>query len=319
LVLVNLTVSGPVASSDEAKLSIKVAAVQAGLRFYSAPDEFREHMGALVRRAAQEQPDLIVLPEDIGTGLLGLGLDAEMLASSSLPDIVAALTQQAEGVSALAAQCLPATTALMLSRAPQVRQVYLETFAALARETSTWIAAGTILLPHDDSTRQVFNTFFLFGPDGQVAGTADKVNLIPLEGAAGLGLTPGDRQSVAPWVTPVATLGPVICADAWDAELVRGLVHSGAQILLCPSANPERWTEGVREDRLRGLYARVRELGVPGVECFAVGSLAQMPFEGRSWIIAPDGQGGVEVLAQAEDAVGETVITATVPLPPSRR
>ena len=62
------------------------------------------------------------------------------------------------------------------------------------------------------------------------------------------------------------------------------------------------------------MYARTVELAVPGVECFGVGRLAGLPFEGRSWIIAPGGPDGVEILARAPNAVEECVISARLEL-----
>lgn len=109
---------------------------------------------------------------------------------------------------------------------------------------------------------------------------------------------------------------PLICYDAWDAELAARLVNEGAQVLLVPLANPEPWDERAITERKEGMFSRVRELGVPGVEVFGVGSLAGLPFEGQSWILAvdPDGPEGVRVLAQAATATDPEIIVADIPL-----
>lgn len=306
---------GPQTATPPAR-SLALAAIQTELRFYASGAQFRDHLAPLVRRAAAHAVDLIVLPEDVGTGLLTLGVAEPRPTFASMAQAMAAVRDTPDQrARALIAEGVPAITALMLAQAPAVREVYVGTFSALARETGRHIAAGTVLLPHGGGRpHAVYNTAFLFGPGGEIVATADKVNLIPLE-SEGLLLTPGAREALVPWHTPLGALGPVICADAWDAELVAGLVEQGAELLLCPSANPEPWTEAMRQDRLQGLHARVAELAVPGVECFGVGAIAELGFEGRSWIIAPDGRGGVDVLAQAPDAVGESIVTATVALP----
>ncbi len=61
----------------------------------------------------------------------------------------------------------------------------------------------------------------------------------------------------------------------------------------------------------------MRELGVPGVEAFAVGDLAGLSFEGRSWILTPDPDApdGVRIPARANSATAPQVIAATVGLP----
>jgi len=299
--------------------SITVAAAQTQIRWYTTSEQFREHMGALVEQAMAASPDLIVFPEDVGTGLLALGAPESIREADSLGAAMQGLVNlHAQEVMALAGQGVPLPPALVLVQAQAVRQAYVATFSALAAQHGVHIAAGTILLPHEDAQdRAVYNTFMLFGPTGEVIGTADKVNLIPLERDDGLMLTPGDRDALAPWQTPLGVLGPVICFDAWDAGLVGSLVQAGAQLLVCPSANPEPWTEDVRQDRLDGLYSRVAQLGVPGVECFAVGELAGLPFQGVTWIIAPDpgAEGGVRVLAQAQTHDAEEIVTAEVELP----
>ncbi len=296
-----------------------VAAVQTELRLYTARSQFETHMRRVVRMAADHEPDLIVLPEDLGTGLMALGAPDSVMDADSMQDaMVSVAAVKSAEVSGLAARGVPLPRAIMLAQAEAVRAVYVDTFSALAQEMDVWIAAGTVLLPHEGADDlHVYNTFYIFGPDGTVAGTADKVNLIPLEAEEGMALVPGSREALAPWQTAVGAIGPVVCADAWDAELVGELVEQGAELLLCPSANPEPWSDEVRVAREEGLRARVRELGVPGVECFGVGRMAGLMFEGVTQIMVPDADAadGVRVVASAGDPVGECVVVARVQLP----
>ena len=263
-------------------------------------------------------PDLIVFPEDVGTGLVTLGVpDADRL--TSLPAVIAALfARDAERVGEMIAAGVSPARALLLARAERMRAVYVGVFAQLAQTHQVHIVASSILLPHEGARDgAVHNTSLLFAPDGGVLGTVDKVNLIPLEAADGLDAVPGDPRRVRPWPTTIGCLGPLICLDAWDARLAASLVEQGAQMLIVPSANPEPWTPEELAARKQGMFARVRELGVPGVEAFAVGSLAGVRFEGRSWILAPDPAmpEGVRILAQADSPTRPQVIAATVELP----
>jgi predicted amidohydrolase len=267
-------------------------------------------------------PDLIVFPEDIGTGLVGLGTEFASEASSLRQAIVAiGIRNIGRALHLLLRPSLSVPRALLLAIADQMREVYVSTFSELSSACDVHIAAGTILLPHEQADDQaVHNTFYLFGPDGEVLETADKVNLIGLEGEDGLDLTPGRDADLTVWHTPIGSLAPVICYDAWDAGLVERMVNAGAQMLIVPAPNPEPWDERVSRERREGMYARVAELGVPGVEAFAVGHLAGMPFEGRSWILVPDpGEpNAVRTLARAQSPTEPEVISATVPLPASR-
>jgi predicted amidohydrolase len=162
----------------------------------------------------------------------------------------------------IAGRGVPLPRALMLAQAPAMRAAWVGAFSALAAQTDVYIAAGTIPLPHEGSdSNEVYNTFFLFGPDGEIVGTADKVNLIPLEREEGLNLTPGKFDDLAPWVTPIGVFAPIVCADAWDADLVAGLVEEGAQLLLCPSSTD--WT---------GFTRAWRSLECPASSVLAWGS-----------------------------------------------
>lgn len=298
---------------------LTVVAVQTELRLYTTAEQFNEHMAELVEQAATHEPDLIVFPEDVGIGLLALGAPEQVMSATSMDQVMGAvMAVKGPEVMQIAARGVPLPRALMLAQAPAMRAAWVGAFAALAAQTGVYIAAGTIPLPHEGSdSNEVYNTFFLFGPDGEIVGTADKVNLIPLEREEGLNLTPGRSDDLAPWVTPIGVFAPVVCADAWDADLVAGLVEEGAQLLLCPSANPEHWTEAVRLDRLDGLHARVEELGVPGVECFGVGELGGMPFEGVTWILIPPAgeDEDVNVVASADAHTGGAIVVATITLP----
>ncbi len=298
---------------------LTVAAVQAPLRFYTREAQFRKEMARWIEQAMRHDPDLIVLPEDVAVGLVALGAPLTAHSRTLMQAIAAvALRHPGAAMRAMVSRSVSIPRALLLAVADHVRAVYTGTFAELARAYSVYIAAGTVLLPHpgqeDDA---VYNTFFLFGPDGAIAGSADKVNLIPLEAEAGLDLTPGNRDDLPVWSTPFATVGPLICYDAWDVELATALVEQGAELLLVPSANPEIWTRDVLAERKEGLFARVHELAVAGVEPFAVGNLAGLPFQGRSWILVPDASApdGVRIVAHVDSPTRPQVIAATIELP----
>lgn len=298
--------------------SIKVAAVQSRIRFFCEPVDFRRQIALDVHRAMDADPDLIVFPEDIGTGLVGLGTSFVREASSLRHAIVAiGIRNLGRALHLLLRPSLSVPRALLLAMAEQMREVYVGTFSELAAACGVHIAAGTTLLPHEDGgDGAVYNTFFLFGTDGAILETAHKANLISLETKDGLDLTPGRREDINVWHTRIGSFAPVICYDAWDRELVGRLVNEGAQMLLVPAANPERWDERVCSERREGMYARVAEFGVPGVEPFAVGHLAGLPFEGRSWILEPDPDGpdGVRTIARAASATEPEVLSGTVEL-----
>ncbi|MGC9317142.1 MAG: carbon-nitrogen hydrolase family protein [Armatimonadota bacterium] len=307
------------APSRAAGRLLTVAAIQSELRFWPREEDFQGQMAADISRAMRAEPDLIVLPEDVGTGLAALGAPLTLRAHS-LRGAVAAVA--ARHVLRLPYWLLRARGSLVraafLAAAPRVREAYTQTFSALAREHRVHIVAGSVLLPCESGGEDgVCNSTFLFDDRGAIAGRTDKVDLIPLEDSDGLHLTPGRRSAVHVWRTGIGVIGALICLDSWDRDLASALADEGAQMLVVPSANPEPFTPEVLADRKRGLYARVAELGLPGVEAYAVGNLAGLQFEGRSWILEPDAAeaDGVRVVAEAESATEPAVICATVKLP----
>lgn len=301
--------------------AIRIACAQTNIKFYVSEREFREHIASRLAAAMQGNPDLIVFPEHIGTGLVALGASPSVQAAQSLEEVMPALLEVCgEKVQRVMARAqVSVRRALLIAQAGVMHRVYCETFSGLAREHAVHLASGTIALPHEKegTGSSVYNTFFLFGPQGTLLGTAHKVDLIPLELEEGLDLTAADAGSLKPWQTALGSFGPVVCADGWDRELVSSLVHRGARLLLNPSANPEPWTPAVAADRQEGLFARVRECGVPGVECFAVGTLAGLRFEGVSRVLVPDPRApaGVTILAQARTPTEEEIVFADVELP----
>ncbi len=295
-----------------------VAAVQTELRLWRSRDEFAEHMSHRVVAAMKHAPDLIVFPEDIGLPLVGLG-DADLLARARiLEEAVGALLQRhADEIGALMAEHdVSPPRALWLAKHGLIQQVYRETFAALARKHGVHIAAGSVPMVLPDRPTEVHNTACLFDPRGRMHIVGTKVNLVPLEGAGGLDLSPGSIEDYRVFRMPGAVVGTIVCADGWQPEIARRLVDQGANVLVQVSANPEVWTEGTRDGWRDSLFTRVQELQVYGVCAMGVGNLLNLPIQGQSAIVAPrdwtaDGSG---ILAEAISATDEEIIVAPLDL-----
>ena len=297
---------------------LTVAVAQTELRFYRTPEEFAGHMAQRVEAAMARRPDLVVLPEDIGTPLVALG-DVEALgAARTLRDGAASLIlRHAAEVGALAAKHkVSPTRALWLVKADAIRKVYEETFAALARRHKVHLVAGSVPLVFPERPADVFNVCCLFAPDGKMHLLARKVNLIDLEKADGLDLSPGAAEDLRVFRMPQATIGVLVCADGWHAPLARRLAEQGAQVILQVSANPEVWTAGTRTGWKESLFTRVQEVKRWGVLCMGVGTLLDLPFQGQSAIVAPkewtpDGSG---FLAEAKRPDGEEIVVGRLDL-----
>lgn len=319
LVSALLIIAQPVCADDGARGdTFVVAAAQTELRFWPSPDDFAEHMSQRVEAAMAHDPDLIVFPEDIGLPLVGIG-DADALQGADTVEeaVGGMIARHSSEVDALVAEHgVSPCRGLWLLKTPAIREIYEETFASLAREHGVHIAAGSVPLVPPDHPSDIVNAACFFDPEGKMHIVGTKVHLVPLEREEGLDFASGAVEDYQAIRVSGATVGVIVCADAWDPAIAGALVDQGAGVLVQVSANPEVWSDGTRVGWREGLFARVQECGVYGVSAMAVGNLLRLPVQGRSAILAPrewtaDGSG---YLAEAESATSEAVIAATLDL-----
>ncbi len=114
-----------------------------------------------------------------------------------------------------------------------------ETFAMLenaARDGGVYLIGGSI---PERENGHVYNTCFVYGPDGRLLGRQRKVHLFDVELESLVfresdTLSPGTEIQVFP--TPLATFGVAICFDVRFPELFRALTLKGAQVIIVPAA-----------------------------------------------------------------------------------
>jgi predicted amidohydrolase len=180
------------------------------------------------------------------------------------------------------------------------------------------------LAPNGDLT----NTSLLFGPDGRVLSTTDKVNLVPgLEdrGPKGLGLARGDADKLPIVDTPFGPVCTLVCYDGFreahttnERFVAMGpkvAARGGVTIVANPAANPWPWRDpwifaepgelGSREDQWNreGLRGSLVGKGFArwGVTAHLVGKVIDQVFDGQSEILEYDAtRGAVRQLARAQ-------------------
>jgi Carbon-nitrogen hydrolase len=99
---------------------------------------------------------------------------------------------------------------------------------------------GQVYLPNGPG---VYNTAFLWGPDGNLHGTTEKVFLTDSE-IATLDLTPGDLDQVNPSETEMGKVGIAISLAAFTPEYLHKLDCQGTRIVIQNDANDARWAAG---------------------------------------------------------------------------
>lgn len=97
--------------------------------------------------------------------------------------------------------------------------------------------AGKVYLPDGPG---VYNTGFLWGPDGRLIGTTDKVFLTESEKSM-LDLTSGSLESVQPFETEMGKVGIAISLDAFTPEYLQQLDSQGTRIIIQNDANDQLW------------------------------------------------------------------------------
>jgi predicted amidohydrolase len=296
------------------------AAIQMAYRLedYSSREVFRRRVLSLVKQARQhapQKPMLVAFPEDIGLGLLFMQDYERVRTSKTMVEAGTRLMEKyhikpfSEREAVKQADAFAAAVrALIVRLSPFVERVYHETFSEAARTYRCYLVAGSAPIASGDC---VFNTCYVYNPSGERILVQRKVNLVPLEQAAGLNLCPADPDHLTLFETPIGKTGVLICYDAFFTALVDALVRKGAQVLVQPSFNPLPWTKEQRESWETGLLAAVqRHAHLIGINPMGVGQLFDLVAEGVSSIVAhktrtPDGSG---YLARARSQNSEEIV-----------
>ncbi|HAH97173.1 MAG TPA: hypothetical protein DCX37_03390 [Firmicutes bacterium] len=218
-----------------------------------------EHAVAMVHQAAEQKPDLVLLPE------------------CTYPSYY------------LGDQNAPGTTQDELD-------YVMNAFAELARKYRFHLAVG---LPERASGR-LYNSAFLFGPQGAVIGKVRKSFLWHFDAHWFSG---GGEFPV--FDTALGKIGMLICADARLPEIARMLKLGGAEIIL----DPTNWvSSGGERTKLTNpqfefmVQTRALENKVWFLAANKIGlERRSILFCGRSCVIAPSGERVLEASADREE------------------
>lgn len=301
------------------------------------PDEaaFASVIDAWTARAAKGGAQLVVFPENVGLPLmtLGLGLSSsssprevsptEPSKASTAPSAAAIgpeqiklrlLLRHGTAASALAKRYgLRIDEALTIHLARQAESAYRRIFTQAARRHKVMIAAGSCpIVRYRGSRPEVRNGGVIIDASGRPLATTLKVNPIGMEKRL-LGIRPSPDHTPPVVQTEFARVGVAICWDCHFPKVIAEMARQGMEILIDPRANPGSWTPkqaAVSHDT--GLWKRVQEHDCYGIECFAVGTLLGILFEGPTQIVGPteltpDGSG---VIAHARSHDQEELVMA---------
>jgi len=340
-------------------MKINLVAVQAKpeLADYASPQAFYDKMSALMQRAAasvdRQYPTLVAFPEAIGLFLAFVPFYYQRIKNCRtlsqvmlkvIPSNLSGLlgTAWRHRVWDIGKLALLNTGGLsrlaFLHRALGAEKIYVDTFSSLAREYGVYLLGGSIYIPpierepikgrHIVGSR-VYNTAYLFSPQGLILRRVPKINLVPpLE--TSVGFSGGAKNELCPIDTPLGRMGILVCYDGFHQTLIEHYDALGTQIIIKPSYNLHRWDVPWWVDRsLSEGEAWLRE-GLPsiiqgrqnicyGVNPMMVGRIFDLEAEGRSSISLNTGQLGASLenalLAIAAKPTEEEIICASVDVP----
>jgi len=178
---------------------------------------------------------------------------------------------------------------------------HIDAFAAKAKEHQIWLMAGSLLLASPDLTNgpQKVNRQFLWGPDGQLVSTYDKIHMFDVQVGDGQIYKESEHYQAGNKLVKSningVTIGHAICYDLRFSHLFQQLALAGSQIIVVPAAFTA--LTGAAHWHIL-LRARAIENGVFIVAPGQTGEhQGERKTYGHSLIISPFG----EVLADAGD------------------
>lgn len=278
---------------------LMIASLQVEVKLFKDPLNYAKEMHRRVKEASVVGAHLVAFPEYNNLSLLGMlpGVE-EMGEAISTEETGKAIDEVKKAHSESPASVI--TIADVIRYVSPVVAPFLHTlYSTLASAYGLYLMAGSFLLSDGD---KVVNRSFLYGPDGSLIGTQDKVHLMPIE--TEWGISADTRFNL--FDTAAGKIAVPVCMDASYFETFRILELQGAEIVIIPIANPEPYNYWLS---LRGIWPRVQECPVYGIKSVLVGSVLGFTFTGRAGVFAPaeltpDGSGVlVEVASPEEEGI----------------
>ncbi len=242
---------------------VRAAALQLELKLFNNPIDYVDEMHRRLKEAVQKEAQLVAFPEYNNLFLLGMLPGIEQI---SAPD-----AEQEPGIEDIS------LAEIFRYMSPAVQPLIHTLFSAFASAYGLYIMAGSYTISDGED---VYNRSFLYGPDGKMVGSQNKVHLLPAEKE--WGLKSGSSFSV--YETELGRLAMPVCMDATYFETFRVLEDENADIVLLPIADNQSYNYWLA---LRGIWPRVQECPMYGVKSALVGNIAGFIFTGRAAIYAP--------------------------------
>jgi hypothetical protein len=239
--------------------------LQASATEQSFATELERIVGMAVPHLAPDRPNLVALGEILGLPLALCGKRGYLSRLMHTSNVAISMLALGHGRRMIHYRRLYAgislVRSLLLSLSDVMYRPFVSTLSRLAARHSVYLSASTIA-PHVQCSTStidishfgrrhsgkvflpdgpgVYNTGFLWGPDGGLIGTTDKISLTDNEKAT-LDLTPGDLDGIKVFETDIGNIGIAISLDAFTPEYLHRLDSLGACVVIQNNANDQLW------------------------------------------------------------------------------
>ncbi|MFT9493436.1 carbon-nitrogen hydrolase family protein [Anaerosolibacter sp.] len=182
-----------------------------------------------------------------------------------------------------------------------------ERLSLMAMESNIYLIAGSIPEQEGD---HIYNTSFIFGPDGKLIGRHRKMHLFDIDVEGKIRFKESDTLGYGEEITVVETefgkIGVAICYDMRFPELMRLMVLEGAEVIIVPAAfnmttGPAHWDITIKARALDNQVYFVAASPARNMD-------ATYHAYGHSSIVSPWG----DVIAQADEK--ETILYGEIDL-----
>ena len=273
------------------RCDIKIAAVEEKIKILRSFDEYIDRMYEFINDAVILGAQLVAFPEENGMLLLGMTPFVDKLIDGSNKGdnkIDIDLKQ------------------LAVKLTPFIKSGFETVFSNLSKKFGIYIMAGSVMI-YDKG--KIYNRAYLFGPNGNIEATQDKLHLMKIEKS--LGLSEGCDITVVK--TKIGSIAFPVCMDATYFETFKIAKNKGAEIVIIPIANIEEYNGYLT---LRGIWPRVQESNVYGLKSALTGSIGNFKFTGKAGIYAPFGITGDKsgIVSEAKSYSDDEIVFSSINL-----
>ena len=285
-------------ASPPTRERVTIAVVQMHLALVDDGVQFADKYYTLVHNAVERGAQLIVFPEYAWLPILGLLPPVRDMARQGV--------SLNKAVNALGGGGGLTIKSVFRTIVPAVKRIFETTASALAAQFHVYLMPGTALTM--DRAGHLFNTAYLFAPDGSLIGTQNKLHATTLEKDW---LTTGCELGV--FDLGFTQLAMPVCMDFTYWETTRIATLRGAEILLDMSADATANDDFLA---MRGDETRIQESLAYSTRAYCITKLFGLDFCGPSHIAAPLGLYDTDTtyLARTQTHDREEIIVADLDL-----